>query len=97
MKIAQFPAIQPRLVAGQRKGGNATEVSRGSSVLREQVNNSSSKATFADRSQQLEGRLSRSSIPVQLVNQKAIDVYRINSTYSLFGGDGELIGVDLHA
>lgn len=98
MKIAQFPAIQQSVVSGQRKGGNATEASHGNSVLREPHSRSPAKATFVDRSQPSDVRLSsRSSIPARLLNQKAIDTYSVNSTYSLSIFEGELIGVDLHA
>ena len=96
MKIAQFPAIQQSVVSGQRKGGNATEASHGNSVLREPHSRSPAKATFVDRSQPSDVRLS-SSIPARLLTQKAIDTYSVNSTYSLSIFEGELIGVDLHA
>lgn len=97
MKIAQFPAIQQSVVR-QKKGGNATEKPHGDSVLRERHSRSPAKATFVDRSQALDARLSRrSNTPAQLLNQKAIDTYSVNSTYSLSSFEGELIGVDLHA
>ncbi len=98
MKIAQFPAIQQSVVSRQRKGGNATEKSHGNSVLPERHSRSPAKATFVDRSQALDARLSRrNSIPAQQLNQKAIDTYSVNATYLLSSFEGELIGVDLHA
>lgn len=97
MKIAQYPAFPP--VAGHKKGTTTAEKS--DPVLQEQENRSAkhvSYATFIDRSQQVQARLySRNRSADQLMTQRAIDTYNINSTYSLFGGEGELVGVDLRA
>ncbi len=85
MKIAQFPAIHPAVVAGHRTGSSAAKESRGNPV----DNGSSSQATLVDRSQQVEGiTSSRYAVPARLLTQRAIDTYSIKATYSLFGGEG---------
>jgi hypothetical protein len=101
MKIAQYPANYPLVDSGNRTGRRAAEMSAGKSVLQKEDNakgKQTPEAKFVDRSRQIEARLNRGNIiPVQLLNQRAIDTYNINSTYTLFGGEGELIGLDLHA
>jgi|TARA_Y100000310_G_scaffold300337_1_gene335944 hypothetical protein len=100
MKIAQFPMVRPAVVAGQRNGGHAADTSRGRPDVQGQQD--FSRSTAVDRSQRLADTLAaalsgRGRIPARLLNEKAIETYNINSSYSLFGGEGELIGVDLHA
>ena len=101
MKIAQYPANYSLVDSGNRMGRRAADISAGRSVLQKEDNGKgrqTPEAKFVDPSPQIEAKLnSRNIIPVQLLNQRAIDTYNINSTYTLFGGEGELIGLDLHA